>query len=477
MNRKPAAGLALDTVNHDELLAYLPRPAIIANDLILENPDDKELLLKYLLTNYESSTFSMVPQCDCGTLVGGYLRGKTCPHCHSTVQVHTERPIESNVAIRVPEGVDYFISPIAYFKIASAFEYNKVDVIRWICDVHYKGNFNDNSVIVRLRELGVKRGYNNFVRNFWYYIDTLLSRKMYNSQSDKRKEIKQWLEEHQKNIFSKYLLLPNRISLVTEKTPTGRYSELGRYGGAVEAALTIAGLNSRAEGHSLSINESVAYKCVSLLSTFYNNQRKYSLGKKHGWIRKHICGTRMIFTARNVITSLHLPHQHDELHIPWAMAIGLLRLHLTNKFLRDGYSPNEIAEIINGSVNVENPQIRQYFNELLAESKHGRLPCLFNRNPTLLRGSIQLLYISKIKDNVNDNTISLSTLILKPFNADFDGDQMSLYYIGDEVQYDQLKALATHTSVFSTDMPYTVSGLINLPSPIYSTLWNFIRKE
>ena len=103
----------------------------------------------------------MVPSCECGHLVGGHLRGKTCSKCNSEVLAHTEVPIESNLWIKVPDGVVAFMSPTLFSKLSQTFETNKVDVIRWICDIHYKGNFHEVEVINKLREAGVKRGYNN----------------------------------------------------------------------------------------------------------------------------------------------------------------------------------------------------------------------------------------------------------------------------------------------------------------------------
>lgn len=48
----------------------------------------------------------------------------------------------------------------------------------------------------------------------------------------------------------------------------------------------------------------------------------------------------------------------------------------------------------------------------------------------------------------------------------------------DQYQYEHFKPLQPHTSVWSTEKPYTVSGLVELPKPIYSTLSNFLfRKE
>lgn len=472
---KTQPGLAFGTVNYANILNSLKRPPIMVNDLDTRYPEDEELLNKYLMTNYDTATYSMVPQCDCGKLIGGYLRGKVCPHCNSEVLTHTEIPIESNLWMRVPEGVHAFISPIVYAKLSQAFESNKVDIIRWICDVHYKANFNDNIVIHKLRDMGIKRGYNNFVENFWEYLDLLLTKRVYTSVSDKRNTIKQWLLDNKENIFTPVLMLPNRLSLITEKTPTGRYGEVGKFGGALEAAKTMASLNTRIDPPTQLVKESTTIKVVMLLALYGRSQYKLALGKKEGLIRKHICGTRMPFTARNVITSLHSIHNYDELSVPWAMAIGLLQLHLTNKFLRDGYTPNEAAAILTGYINRYHPLIRQYFDELLAECPYKGLPVCFNRNPTLLRASIQQFYITEIKNDLSDNSISLSVLVLSGFNADFDGDQMNLYLNIDRFQHDNFKPLASHTSVWSMENTHVVSGMVNLPKPVYSTLNNFLN--
>lgn len=411
------SGLGLQTVNHDEIIMSLKTPPIVVNDLDIRYPEDEELLKKYIMTNYDSATFSMVPQCDCGKLVGGHLRGRFCRSCQSEVLTHTEIPINSNLWIRVPEGVKEFINPIAYMILSNAFQSKGIDVIQWMCDIHYKAVFDTNPVIMKLKDMGVKRGYNNFIENFWTYIDLLLEKRLYTSTNERRKMIRWWLETNRENLFSQYLPLPNRLAMVIERTPTGRYGEVSRFGGALQAAYTIAGLKKRISPPTQTVNESAAIRCVMLLSEYHRSQHKVTLGSKKGLVRKHIGGSRMPFTARNVIVSLHEPHEYDELHIPWAMSIGLLRLHLANKFLKLGYTPNETTGILTGHINREHPLIRRFLNELIEESPYKGIPCCFNRNPTLLRGSIQQLFITKIKDDVNDNTISVSTLILSSFTS------------------------------------------------------------
>lgn len=44
---------------------------------------------------------------------------------------------------------------------------------------------------------------------------------------------------------------------------------------------------------------------------------------------------------------------------------------------------------------------------------------------TLKRGSIQLLYVTKVKPNPHDETIGISVLVLKDSNTDFDGDALN----------------------------------------------------
>ena len=54
---------------------------------------------------------------------------------------------------------------------------------------------------------------------------------------------------------------------------------------------------------------------------------------------------------------------------------------------------------------------------------------------------------------------------------------MNLVMNLDKVQQINFSPLASHTSVWSLDEPYRVSGLVNLPKPIYSTLNVFLKSK
>ena len=94
--------------------------------------------------------------------------------------------------------------------------------------------------------------------------------------------------------------------------------------------------------------------------------------------------------------------------------------HLISKLLKRGFTPNEALRHIHKHTLKYDLLIDEIFQELISEAG-GSIPILLQRNPSLTRGSIQQLKVTKIKTDPNVNTISLSVLILAAFNADFDG--------------------------------------------------------
>lgn len=54
---------------------------------------------------------------------------------------------------------------------------------------------------------------------------------------------------------------------------------------------------------------------------------------------------------------------------------------------------------------------------------------------------------------------------------------MSLALMVDEFMYLNMLPFASHTSMWSTDKPFTITGVINLPKPTYDTLYNYLRSN
>jgi len=120
-----------------------------------------------------------------------------------------------------------------------------------------------------------------------------------------------------------------------------------------------------------------------------------------------------------------IPHQdrYDELYFPWGIAVNLLKLHILGRLMRKhNMTVGEATVRHVKSLIQHDPLIDQIMKDLIHECKPDfpGLPILFNRPPSIKRGAVQLLYCSRVKPELEDKTINISTLILRDPNADFD---------------------------------------------------------
>ncbi len=120
---------------------------------------------------------------------------------------------------------------------------------------------------------------------------------------------------------------------------------------------------------------------------------------------------------RGVITSISGAHHYEEVHIPWAQGLELFKVHLISKLLHRGYKFIDAFNLIEASGRVYIPLLAELFRELIAETSAGLgsigIPCTLQRNPTLVRAASQCLFITWVKDDINDQTISFSPLCTK----------------------------------------------------------------
>jgi hypothetical protein len=101
---------------------------------------------------------------------------------------------------------------------------------------------------------------------------------------------------------------------------------------------------------------------------------------------------------------------------------------------------------------------------------------VLNKVPSLLQSSSLHLRITRIKPNINDNTISLSVTVCKGPNADFDGDQMNLTLLIDEKMNNMAKTLDPHYNI--VDLGYfKVNKNLYLPSTVMPNIANYLLTE
>jgi len=139
-------------------------------------------------------------------------------------------------------------------------------------------------------------------------------------------------------------------------------------------------------------------------------------GKK-GIFRKNLLGKRVDYSGRAVIVgdpSLKL----DQCGVPKSVALEMFKPFIIHQLLDQEIAPN--VRIAKDMIEEEEDIIWDILEQVI-EGK----PVLLNRAPTLHKYSIQAFYPRLVEGEA----IRIHPLVCKAFNADFDGDQMSVHVL------------------------------------------------
>jgi DNA-directed RNA polymerase II subunit RPB1 len=180
---------------------------------------------------------------------------------------------------------------------------------------------------------------------------------------------------------------------------------------------------------------------------------KERLNGKSGRVRGNLMGKRVDFSARSVITpdpNLSI----SQLGVPLKVAKNLTKpIIVTSKnrnYLRklilngpDIHPGAKIYERKNGDCISLRYVDRESINLELGDIVHRHIldgdAVLFNRQPTLHRMSM-MCHIAKVM--MKGDTFRMNVADTKPYNADFDGDEMNLHMPQDDESEIELKTLA-----------------------------------
>lgn len=470
--------MTLKLINFDELYSKLTTDKILVNNLDVFNSENKELIDQYIMKNYSEDNLSIIPSCQGGELKGEYYVGDFCPICKTTVTSTTDGNISFLLWLEAPKEVEYFISPIIMAILLNRYKITKpnVPLIKYIMLPNYQIDRKQQKKNLPLLEKldfllssnNIKKGYNSFIQNFFKIIQILESEFVKEKVSE-RQEFMNFLTENRQYLFSRFLPFPNKIMFAMDSNELGKFID--------KALLNPINVIRRVTGIDLytkpsAVKQTKVAKSIIELSEFYSAYMKNNFFSKPGLIRQNISSTRSHFTARAVITSIPGVHQYDELHLPWSLSCSLFREHILSRLYARGYSYKQAINFWMYHNRIYTPVLDEIFHEIIADAGGG-VRAMLNRNPSLHRGSIQTVRITKIKTNVNDTTFSMSYLIAPAFNADYDGDELNLTLALTEKVYRNLDNFEPHHNVLSLTGVNEFSSNIKLPKTVVSTLSNW----
>ena len=449
---------------------------VLLNDLAYFDKSTLVNISDLLTTTYETDVLSTLPTCDCGDKKGTYLTGKVCTICGTDVKDPFER-IEPNIWMRSLDQDQLFISPEYWLMVRKILGKN-LDALRWLSDTSYNPPKEIPNWLRDAEKLIGGRFYSNLIDKFEDVLTLILSYSSFRIKKPAVKELEDAIilyRENKDRILSRYLPIPNKRLFVVEKTSKGVFTNL-MLSGVLDLVLTF--IKAAGETKTVRRRSNIMGSTISNLASLYDEIYKEFLAKKGGMLRKHVYGTRSHFTFRAVIVSKTGPHNYDEIDVPWNIGVTAFRPHLLNKLRQKGIPYRKSDPMLFAAVNHYNPIIDECLRELIAESSDSRgIPILLARNPSLLQGSIQKVYISRFKIDPGDNTMAMSTLIMPAPNADVDGDELNVTILLDNLMAENTDSLSPHFNVTDLTKQYSVSGNLSVMSPATATISNYLSVD
>ncbi len=418
-------GIYLKVIGYDTIYNHLTHPAILMNDFNIDLESDRQQLNELIYASLDGDSLNNTASCDCRKLTGMEKYGLRCDNCLSLVVPITEKPLDSILWLKAPAGIRAFINLTVWRILSKNLTHSNFNILEYLTNPRYvpPGSLSGDKQR-KLDRLEIPRGYNYFIDNYEAILTALFKAGLIgpSASARKRRKIMRFLQENFDRTFSQYLPFPTRLGFIKEHANNRTIAD-PKMVAAIDAAHILIGIDNREVADNQpklahSIKEARVVSALNNFNDYYKTFENDVIFKKPGIMRKLVYGTRPYWGYRSVITSRQKPHRQDALEMPWSLSILLFKVHLQNKLITQGYTPNEMNALIYENTLRYHPELDRLFNELLAESPNGTIPTLFARNPTLTRGSIGFNQIDRFKTDPTDNTVSMSPLNLIDKNAD-----------------------------------------------------------
>ena len=427
-----------------KMMAY---PALVDYDAMFFNDPDAKIIpcgeasvisknqtKEHIASLFQDGTkdLNFIASCECGNLVGNFYEGLKCKKCGTLVKTNFASELKFRAWLEVPQlktdpNDPGFIPPIlhpALYMILDRWlgRSGGTSILQALLDP-------DTDMPASLKNSGLGQGYRYFYRNFDDIMNFFLTQYAplrAPGAKARSQYIPELLKTYRSIAFFRHIPILNQSLHLLTTSGTMMYSD-DCSGAILKAKIELSNLlyvyNNGPTGTKF-IDQRIWTMYSALIEYVKTISEVKLLGKK-GYIRKLILGARLHCSARAVITPISGEHDCDEIHIPWRMGVGLLKLEIINVLMnRYGYSmPEALAKqqkatmqydsdidmIMNTLIQECRDLTEVYVPHLQSTFKPKGLTLLVGRNPTLRIGAIMLYFCTKIKTDVNDDTMSISS--------------------------------------------------------------------
>jgi len=411
-------GVFLKLENYNELYHSARQAPIILNLLPTLTTRDREranALTTHVVNGGDH--LAEISCCECEHLKGECNVGMICPRCHTEVMRKHDKDLVPLVWVQRPEGVSKMMNPKVLYILHQTFKKGGFNFIEWCMDRHYTPEAKHPPDLTSFMAAWPGRGYNYFIDNFEGIFDTLTNLKIFRAKRRVIRDLGLVILRNPDSVWSDWIPMPNKSLMVIENTGSDTYLD-PVYKLVIDAISSVTGMDTEDKGLSAPQKQHRVARMLLTLREAYEQIYYEVLMRKPGELRKHLSGTRANFCLRHVISSNTKQHEYDTIQIPWCGAISVFRTHLVSMLKARGWSDNAALSLLDQSRQRWSKVVDDLLTELFAQTKDGWFWCTFGRNPTLWRGSLGAMRINSWKKDPADQTITMSILAVRSFNAD-----------------------------------------------------------
>lgn len=422
-------GIKLSRINleNEYLLDMITHNGFVIND---EEDQYAPVNVEQLIN---SSKFMDVEyRCDCGAFTGQDIIGRVCPRCNSEI---TLRSLNFKYTGWVDIKPHKVISPIYYSMLKRVITPNMVNYVlgNYKSDQSVPYNENDTNFLENKKNRKTGRVAANDIAAIRkkvpkskYIYEGLGHDVFYNRFEEVVTACAKTQDELQILLDEKDAVFTSKIPIYsTAFRPVSKTSETMFYPKINKWFSQIVAIQCKLKDMTLPIE---TIQALNFIQNYWIDATEWlitnEVSKKDGFVRSEIVGGTFQFSGRAVIT-LDISLNADEVDLPLPMCIVAFQYKITHILAVRYNFTLEQAYLYVKDYKIH-PEVVNILQEILDETQW----IMILREPTNNLGSIEIAKIRRYK--VNDDTISLPPEPLPGFNADFDGDQLNVMFLGSE---------------------------------------------
>lgn len=395
--------------------------------------------------------------CECGAMKGKFYEGCTCPQCHTEVKF-LDRSIDRMGWIDISgnkyddngnvieEGKGYkIIKYIEYTFLEKLFGSQLMSMIWKTPDAIDEYGEIDFDEVERIRNespqskyyyIGLKEFYDNYDEVIKYYYD------LFDIENKPDKLVLYDAIRFKENVFT------DKIPVISSMLrPAKRDGDALKLDEINNNYLNLVKLSYNINNMDIDIPILTSIRLTMLQGEYFNlvSYVISVLSGKKGLIRNNLSGTRINFSARNIITPAFVGRKVDEIVLPYQTFLELYKYEIVNILKKIKQCTYREALNIHENAKLKfNQEVYDIMKKMIKDSELG---VLLNRNPTINYGSILYLRVCDVKKDIEDFTMSINNIYTEALAADYDGDVLNLISIKDKRIREKFKEIFSPKSM------------------------------